>query len=399
MMMAMNGSSCTPIVRVQWNDPVIIKRVLDIGAYGVLVPWVNRKEEAEAAVQACKYPPEGIRGWGPRRAERFDPDYRATANDEVLVSVQIETQKAVDNLDEIASVEGVDALFIGPYDLSNNMGFGIPPQWDNPRFLGAIEAVIHVCEEYGKAPGLYSNMEQHQVGRREGLHLQHRGRGGWFLSLRGRASPQEGTRGVASPNFLIRKAAELPELSSELIVMDTKESLNAIFNPKSVALIGATADSSKWGYMFVNAVKVGGYQGKVYPVNPKAAEIGSILDYKVYPSLSDVPDEVDCAIILVPAKVVPSVFDEMVEKKVKGAVVITSGFGETGEEGAKTHQQASKRKPRVTSASSAPTAWVSAAASPSSAPSWFPSSARKARSPSSARAEATAYSSSYAPTH
>ena len=78
-----------------------------------------------------------------------------------------------------------------------------------------------------------------------------------------------------------------------MIVMDTKESLNAIFNPKSVALIGATADSSKWGYMFVNAVKVGGYQGKVYPVNPKAAEIGSILDYKVYPSLSSIPDEVD----------------------------------------------------------------------------------------------------------
>ena len=100
-----------------------------------------------------------------------------------------------------------------------------------------------------------------------------------------------------------------------MIVMETKESLNAIFNPKSVALIGATADTSKWGYMFVNAVKVGGYQGKVYPVNPKAAEIGSILDYKVYPSLSAVPDEVDCAIILVPAKVVPSVFDEMVAEE------------------------------------------------------------------------------------
>jgi len=158
MLMAMNGSNCTPIVRVQWNDPVIIKRVLDIGAYGVLVPWVNTREEAEAAVQACRYPPEGIRGWGPRRAARFDPDYRATANDEVLVSVQVETQTAVDNLEEIAAVDGVDALFIGPYDLSNNMGIGIPPQWDNPRFLGAIEAVLHACEKFDKAPGLYSNM-------------------------------------------------------------------------------------------------------------------------------------------------------------------------------------------------------------------------------------------------
>jgi 2-keto-3-deoxy-L-rhamnonate aldolase RhmA len=158
MMMAMNGSDCTPIVRPQWNEPVIIKRILDIGAYGVLVPWVNSKEEAEAAVQACRYPPEGIRGYGPRRASRFDPNYRETANEEILVSVQIETQKALDNLDEIAAVEGVDALFIGPYDLSNNMGFGVPPQWDNPRFLGALEAVLHVCEEHDKAPGLYANM-------------------------------------------------------------------------------------------------------------------------------------------------------------------------------------------------------------------------------------------------
>jgi acyl-CoA synthetase (NDP forming) len=121
--------------------------------------------------------------------------------------------------------------------------------------------------------------------------------------------------------------------------MDAKESLNAIFNPKSVALIGATSDSSKWGYMFVNAIKVGGYQGKVYPVNPKATEIGNILEYKVYPSLREVPDQVDCAVILVPARIVPSVFDEMAEKGVKGAIVITSGFSETGEEGAKLIQQ------------------------------------------------------------
>ena len=125
--------------------------------------------------------------------------------------------------------------------------------------------------------------------------------------------------------------------------MSTKESLDAIFNPRSVALIGATADTSKWGYMFVNAVKVGGFKGQVYPVNPKAAEIGNILDYKVYPTLRDVPGDVDCAVILVPARVVPSVFDEMAEKKVKGAIVITSGFGETGEEGAKLIQQVKEK--------------------------------------------------------
>jgi acyl-CoA synthetase (NDP forming) len=117
--------------------------------------------------------------------------------------------------------------------------------------------------------------------------------------------------------------------------MNTSESLDAIFNPKSIAVIGATADTSKWGYMFVNAIKVGGYKGHVYPVNPKAAEIGNILDYPVFPNLAAIPDQVDCAIVLVPAKIVPSVFTEMVDKKVKGAIIITSGFGETGEEGAK----------------------------------------------------------------
>jgi len=79
MMQAMNGSNCTPIVRPQWNDMVIIKRVLDIGTHGVLVPWVNTKEEAEYAVCACKYPPEGLRGCSPRRAALFDPDYLKTA--------------------------------------------------------------------------------------------------------------------------------------------------------------------------------------------------------------------------------------------------------------------------------------------------------------------------------
>jgi len=162
VMMQSMSQDCTPVVRPQWNDPVIIKRVLDIGAHGVLIPWVNSKEEAESAVAACKYPPDGIRGWGPRRASLFDPDYRTTANDEILISVQIETQKAVDNLEEITAVEGVDALFIGPYDLSNNMGLGIPPQWSNPRYIGAIEAVVDVCEEYGKASGIYASMDNIQ---------------------------------------------------------------------------------------------------------------------------------------------------------------------------------------------------------------------------------------------
>src|SRR5512137_1267918 len=120
-----------------------------------------------------------------------------------------------------------------------------------------------------------------------------------------------------------------------MINMDTKESLDAILNPKSVAIVGASSDHMKWGWMLVNAIKVGGFQGQVYPINVRAAEIKEILGYPVYASVKDVPGLVDSAVIVVPARAVPSVFDDMVTKGVKGAVVITSGFSETGEEGAK----------------------------------------------------------------
>ncbi len=158
MMQSMRGTDCVPIVRPQWNDFVVIKRVLDLGAYGVLVPWVNSKEEAEAAVRACRYPPEGIRGWGPRRASMFDDEYYETANRELLVAVQIETEKALENLDGILSVDGVDACYIGPYDLSCSLGFGIPPKWDDPRYLKAFDRVLEASEEWGKPAGMFASI-------------------------------------------------------------------------------------------------------------------------------------------------------------------------------------------------------------------------------------------------
>jgi len=155
----MSDTGCTPIVRPQWNDPVIIKRILDLGAHGVLVPWVNTREEAEAAVSACMYPPEGIRGWGPRSASRWDPDYRETANEEILVSVQVETQKSLDNLDDILGVDKVEACYVGPYDLSNNLGLSVPPDYGNQKFMGALEHVLKVSEDHGKPAGLWCNMD------------------------------------------------------------------------------------------------------------------------------------------------------------------------------------------------------------------------------------------------
>lgn len=153
MMQAMSGSSCVPIVRPPTNDPVVIKRILDIGAYGIVIPMVNSREEAKNAVRACKYPPEGIRGYGPRRAGLFDPSYFETANDEILVMVIIETWKAVENIDEILSVKGIDMCDIGHNDLSIDMGLGIPLQWDNPRFLDAYERVVKAAKKYGVVYG------------------------------------------------------------------------------------------------------------------------------------------------------------------------------------------------------------------------------------------------------
>ena len=171
MMQSMSGTSCVPIVRPQWNDLVVIKRVLDIGAYGVLVPWVESKEEAEYAVRACRYPPQGVRGYGPRRAAMFDPAYYETANKEILVVVQIETKKALMNLDEILSVEGIDACFIGPNDLSSNLGLGLPLKWNEPQFLEAFDRVLQAAKKWGKPAGMWANLDNIEWAIKKGFRL------------------------------------------------------------------------------------------------------------------------------------------------------------------------------------------------------------------------------------
>ena len=156
MMQSMrNTDTCVPIIRVEWNDPVIIKRALDIGAYGVLIPWVNTKEEAEAAVAACKYPPQGIRGCAPRRAGIINDNYVMTANANLLTIVQIETATAVKNIDDILAVEGVDVVYIGPVDLSMSM-FGIPAKWEDPAYMEALDTVVNAAKKAGKPAGIYA---------------------------------------------------------------------------------------------------------------------------------------------------------------------------------------------------------------------------------------------------
>jgi 4-hydroxy-2-oxoheptanedioate aldolase len=156
MLQAISTTDTVPMVRVVWNDIMEIKRPLDCGAYGVVIPMVNSREEAVKAVQCCKYPPMGIRGiGGARRALYGGPDYFEHANEEIAVIVQIETAEAFRNADEILSVEGIDAFFIGPNDLSASMG--IPPSLDSrhPRFVEAARSLVKAGKQHGVAAGIH----------------------------------------------------------------------------------------------------------------------------------------------------------------------------------------------------------------------------------------------------
>ncbi len=143
---AFNGSRSVPIVRVAWNDAVRIKQVLDLGVDGVLVPMVNSPAEAKAAVAACKYPPEGTRGFGPRRASDYGRNtdaYTREANDGTIVMLQIEHVDAVARIDDILRVPGIDVICIGPTDLSGSAG--VLRQFDHPTVVAAIDTVIARC--------------------------------------------------------------------------------------------------------------------------------------------------------------------------------------------------------------------------------------------------------------
>lgn len=152
---ALEGTPAAPIVRIAWNDAPRFKRVLDLGPSGIMTPYVNSAAEAERCAAAMRYPPRGIRGVAKlNRASNFGHDfeaYFASANDNLLTIVQIETEDAVRAAAEIAAVDGVDVLFVGPLDLSVSMG--IPQQFDHPRFRAAQAQVVAACRAAGKAAG------------------------------------------------------------------------------------------------------------------------------------------------------------------------------------------------------------------------------------------------------
>src|SRR5881409_3828719 len=131
MLQAISQTETVPVVRVPWNDPAIIMKALDLGAFGIIVPLVNTAEDAAKAVAACRYPPVGMRSSGPVRAVHYGgSDYLAKANDEIVVMAMIETKEGLANLDAICATKGLDAVYIGPADLS--FALGLPPRGDNP---------------------------------------------------------------------------------------------------------------------------------------------------------------------------------------------------------------------------------------------------------------------------
>jgi 4-hydroxy-2-oxoheptanedioate aldolase len=149
-----------PVVRVPWNDMVIIKRFLDIGAQSLLIPYVQTEDEARNAVAYTRYPPEGVRGLAPMvRADRFTrvKDYQRRAHNEICVLVQIETQTGIENLEKIARVDGVDGVFIGPADLHASLGYR--GETANPKVKPIIDDAMNRILQAGKAPGILTSVE------------------------------------------------------------------------------------------------------------------------------------------------------------------------------------------------------------------------------------------------
>lgn len=157
---ALKGGTATPIVRPAWNDAVLLKRLLDIGVQAVLVPFVQNAEEARKAVAACRYPPAGIRGITTSgRGSHYGrvPDYLKRADGEICVLVQVETGEALARIEEIASVDGVDGVFIGPADLSASLGhIGNP---GHPEVQAAIQDAVKRLTAIGKPAGILTPSE------------------------------------------------------------------------------------------------------------------------------------------------------------------------------------------------------------------------------------------------
>ena len=158
---AMAEGSASAMVRVPSDEPITIKRILDTGAQSLMIPNIDDADQARRAVAATRYAPRGVRGFSQApRAARFGriPDYHARCEAEIFVAVQIESRRALDNLEEIGGVEGVDGVFIGPGDLSTSLGF--LGQQNHPEVVGVIEQAVRRIRKAGKHAGILTANEE-----------------------------------------------------------------------------------------------------------------------------------------------------------------------------------------------------------------------------------------------
>jgi 4-hydroxy-2-oxoheptanedioate aldolase len=150
MLQAISQTDTVPVVRVPWNDPATIMKALDFGAYGIIVPLVNTAEDAAKAVAACRYPPVGMRSSGPVRAVHYGgADYQAQANGEIVVFAMIETKEGLANLDAICATPGLDAIYIGPADLSYALGLPPGPDKKDAVHMEACDRIREAAHRHG----------------------------------------------------------------------------------------------------------------------------------------------------------------------------------------------------------------------------------------------------------
>ncbi|KAH7363167.1 Pyruvate/Phosphoenolpyruvate kinase-like domain-containing protein [Plectosphaerella cucumerina] len=158
---AISALGVSPVIRVRGPSHDIIKRALDTGAHGIMVPQINNAEEVRQVVASSKFPPQGVRGQGsafPAIAHGLTtPEYMKSADQTILTMIQIETRAGVENVDEICAVDGVDMVFIGPNDLAQSLFGYVPARGDEPEFLDAIDKIIAAARKHGKWVGRMVN--------------------------------------------------------------------------------------------------------------------------------------------------------------------------------------------------------------------------------------------------
>ncbi|UQC71020.1 2,4-dihydroxyhept-2-ene-1,7-dioic acid aldolase [Lelliottia sp. AC1] len=156
MLQALSATPAVPLVRVQHNDPAQIMRMLDAGAYGIICPMISTAEQAARFVAACRYPPFGVRSFGPARGLLYGgADYPQHACQEILTLAMIETREGLANLDAILATDGLDGVFIGPNDLSLTLTGSASAESQHPEMLAAVERVVSRCRQQQKLAGIF----------------------------------------------------------------------------------------------------------------------------------------------------------------------------------------------------------------------------------------------------